>query len=104
MIIKGNAIEELNKMPPESVDLVVTDPPYKCISGGKPHKKGQPSGMLSLNDGKVFDHNDCPPRKYMPLLYRVLKSGCHAYIMTNLLNSSTERFCKPTDSKNLTAV
>ena len=37
MIIKGNAIEELNKMPPESVDLVVTDPPYKCISGGKPH-------------------------------------------------------------------
>lgn len=86
MIIKGNAIEELNKMPPESVDLVVTDPPYKCISGGKPHKKGQPSGMLSLNDGKVFDNNDCPPRKYMSLLYRVLKSGCHAYIMTDLLN------------------
>lgn len=64
----------------------MTDPPYKCISGGKPHKKGQPSGMLSLNDGKVFDYNDCPPRQYMPLLYRVLKNGCHAYVMTNFLN------------------
>lgn len=82
----GDAIKILNNLPPESVDLIVTDPPYKCISGGKPHKKGQPSGMLSLNDGKVFNHNDCPPSQYMQLLYSVLKSGCHAYIMTNLLN------------------
>lgn len=86
-LILGDAIDTLNNLPPESVDLIVTDPPYKCIRGGKPDRsKGAPSGMLSLNDGKVFSHNDCPAKQYMSLLYRVLKSGCHAYVMTNLLN------------------
>ena len=30
----GNSIELLKTIPTESVDLVVTDPPYKVISGG----------------------------------------------------------------------
>ena len=73
-------------MPDNSIDLVVTDPPYKCISGGKPHKKGQPSGMLSKNDGKIFDHNDIAPEEWMPEIYRILKDRTHCYIMTNVLN------------------
>ena len=73
-------------IPDNSIDLVVTDPPYKCISGGKPHKKGQPSGMLSKNDGKIFDHNDIAPEEWMPEIYRILKDRTHCYIMTNVLN------------------
>lgn len=69
-----------------SIDLVVTDPPYKVISGGKPHKKGQPSGMLSKNDGKIFKYNNIKPEVWMPEVYRVLKEGTHCYIMTNTIN------------------
>lgn len=70
----------------ESIDLIVTDPPYKCISGGKPNKKGQPSGMLSKNDGKIFKHNNILPNDWFPILYRILKEGSHCYVMTNTIN------------------
>ena len=45
-IINSDCLDIFKKMPNESVDLIVTDPPYRCISGGKPHSKGQPSGIL----------------------------------------------------------
>ncbi len=70
----------------ESIDLVVTDPPYRVISGGRAHKKGQPSGMLSKNDGKIFVHNDVNPNDWIPEVYRVLKPNSHCYIMTNTIN------------------
>lgn len=73
-------------IPDNSIDLVVTDPPYKVISGGKPHKKGQPSGMLSKNDGKIFKYNNIKPEVWIPEVYRVLKKGTHCYIMTNTIN------------------
>lgn len=73
-------------IPDDSIDLVVTDPPYKVISGGKPHKKGQPSGILSKNDGKIFKYNNIKPEVWMPEVYRVLKEGTHCYIMTNTIN------------------
>lgn len=85
----GDALDILASMEDESIDLVVTDPPYKCISGGKPKSKGQPSGMLSKNDGKIFNENDIAIEDWMPQLYRVLKNGSHAYVMTNLLNLET---------------
>lgn len=69
-----------------SIDLIVTDPPYKCISGGKPHLKEQPSGILSKNDGKIFAENDIEPEEWFPEIYRVLKDGSHCYVMTNVLN------------------
>lgn len=85
-LYNGDALDILVSMEDESIDLVVTDPPYKCISGGKPKSKGQPSGMLSKNDGKIFNENDIAIEDWMPQLYRVLKNGSHAYVMTNLLN------------------
>lgn len=69
-----------------SIDLIVTDPPYKCISGGKPHLKEQPSGILSKNDGKIFAENDIEPEEWFLEIYRVLKDGSHCYVMTNVLN------------------
>jgi site-specific DNA-methyltransferase (adenine-specific) len=70
----------------ETIDLVVTDPPYPVISGGKPHKKGQPSGMLSKNDGKIFKHNNVDPQIWIPEIYRILKQNTQCYIMTNTIN------------------
>lgn len=83
---KADCLEILSEFSDNSVDLIVTDPPYRCISGGKPHKKGQPSGMLSLNDGKVFAYNDIKPEQWFPELFRVLKPDSHCYIMVNTLN------------------
>lgn len=71
----------------ESVDMIFTDPPYPTISGGKGRPgDGSPSGMLSKNDGKIFEHNDIKIEDYASELYRVLKSPGHCYIMCNLLN------------------
>lgn len=85
-VVHADAIEYLKTLDDSSVDLIITDPPYKCISGGKNGKKGRPSGILSKNDGKIFKHNNISPEVWFPELYRVLKDGSHCYIMTNTLN------------------
>lgn len=81
-----DCLDVLKNIDDNSIDLIVTDPPYPVISGGKPHEKGQPSGMLSKNDGKIFEHNDIDPEDWFPELYRILKEGSHCYIMTNTIN------------------
>lgn len=88
----------MKKMPDCLVDLVVTDPPYRVISGGKPHKeKGAPSGILSKNDGKIFDYNDIDPEMWIPEIYRVLKDTSQCYIMVNNLNMERYlRVCRET--------
>jgi len=68
------------------VDAIITDPPYKVISGGKPKHKGQPSGLLSKNDGKIFKHNNLKEEDWFPKIFKLLKEGGHCYIMTNTLN------------------
>ena len=96
-IINSDTLALMKNIEAESIDLVVTDPPYKVISGGKPHKKGQPSGMLSKNDGKIFKHNDIKPELWIPEIYRILKNGTHCYIMTNTINLENYlRICRET--------
>lgn len=96
-IQQGDCLDLIKTLEDESIDLVVTDPPYKVISGGKNDGKDRrPSGILSKNDGKIFNHNSIAIRDYLPELYRVLKQDSDAYIMTNninlqeLLNVSTD--------------
>lgn len=99
-IINADIRDVFKDIQSESIDLVVTDPPYKCISGGKPHKKGQPSGMLSKNDGKIFEHNDIKPEEWIPEIYRVLKYNTHCYIMTNTINLENYlRICRESGFK-----
>ena len=69
-----------------SVDLIVTDPPYKVTARGN---AGNAGGMLQKEinkKGMVFKHNDIKIEEFMPELYRVLKEGSHCYIMTNHVN------------------
>lgn len=75
----------------ESVDLVLTDPPYRIISGGNATGKwkySQMSGALShqselTRQGKFFKYNDIKFCEWLPDVYRVLKPNTHCYIMTN---------------------
>lgn len=74
-------------IPDCSIDLVITDPPYKTITGGDSNgvNSERPKGMLSGNR-KLFKHQKLEISDWMPELYRVLKEGTHCYIFTNTLN------------------
>lgn len=75
------------RIPNESIDLIVTDPSYKTITGGNNDgvNSVRPKGMLSGNK-KIFKHQKIEIGDWMPELYRVLKQGTHCYIFTNVLN------------------
>ena len=85
-LLHGDCLELMKDIPDKSVDLVVTDPPYKTTSRGS---SGGTGGILKeeINKrGKVFKHNDIEFNEWLPELYRVLKDTGHAYIMSNNKN------------------
>ena len=85
-IINENAIEFMKALGNESIDLIVTDPPYKVTARGN---AGNSGGMMKKKlsmQGKIFKHNDIKPIDYIPEFYRLLKDGSHCYIMTNHVN------------------
>ena len=86
-IINGDSIESMKSLPSELFDLVVTDPPYKTITGGDSNGKNseRPKGMLSGNR-KLFKHQNIKISDWMSEIYRVLKDNTHCYIFTNALN------------------
>ena len=86
-IINGDSIESMKLLPSKIFDLVVTDPPYKTITGGDSNGKNseRPKGMLSGNR-KLFKHQNIKISDWMSELYRVLKENTHCYIFTNSLN------------------
>ena len=86
-IYNEDSIGAMKNMESECVDLLVTDPPYKTITGGDSNGKNseRPKGMLSGNR-KLFTHQNIKISDWMSEVYRVLKQGSHAYIFTNVLN------------------
>ena len=88
-IEQGDCLELMKEIPNGSIDLILTDPPYKVTSRGS---AGNSGGMLQKKinkSGMVFKHNDIEPKDYAPLFYRILKDGSHCYVMcnhTNLIN------------------
>lgn len=109
-IYLGDCLDIMKQIPEESIDLFLTDPPYKIIAGGMSLKddKKQCGGILSkryvsdgtncsnkwikkneynvpacVKQGKMFEYNDIKFSQWMPDAFRVLKNGSHCYIMTN---------------------
>ena len=76
-----------NDLEDESIDLIITDPPYKTITGGDSDgiNSKRPKGMLDGNR-KLFKYQKLEIKSWMSELYRVLKNGSHCYIFTNALN------------------
>ena len=73
-------------IPDESIDLIVTDPPYRVTSRGS---AGNSGGMLQKDinkKGQVFSFNNINCQEYAPEFFRVLKDGSHCYVMTNHIN------------------
>jgi site-specific DNA-methyltransferase (adenine-specific) len=87
-IEQGDCLELMKDIPDESIDLVVTDPPYKIVSGGCTTKKNATSGVLNnskkeVKSGKLFEHNELDFKDWLLEIYRILKPNTHCYIMIN---------------------
>lgn len=83
-IINADCMDILKQLPDESVDLVLTDPPYRVISGGKSDQ--YKNSIFKNNDGKIFKENDVNHEKWISEVFRVLKDGGEFYCMSNSLN------------------
>ena len=90
ILYNRDCLEVLEKLPNNSIDLVLTDCPYRVISGGSISKntKKPCSGILSHNNelarqGKLFQHNDIKFNEWLPLVYDKLKDNTHCYIFIN---------------------
>lgn len=85
-LYQGDCLDFLKTFGDASIDLIVTDPPYKVTSYGC---SGTAGGMIAKKQtmaGKIFEHNDIEPIEYAEEFYRLLKDGSHCYVMTNHVN------------------
>lgn len=83
-IYYGDCRELLPQLAP--ADLIVTDVAYETISGGNTTDKRRCSGILKINDGKIFAYNDIKTAEYADLFYNALVNPAHCYVMINNLN------------------
>lgn len=96
-VFNEDCLVGMKRIPSESVDLCVIDPPYRITSGGKKDSafrgaSGRKRNHLS-SGGKIFEHNDVHPSAFMNEIYRVLKNRTHFYCMTNDKNLKTMLMC-----------
>ena len=84
-LMKGDCLERMKELPDGSVDLCVSDIPYKLTGGGKGDgvNSKRPKGILVDNSQlmKVPKFED-----WLPELHRVMKNGTHIYLMCNFKN------------------
>lgn len=96
-IYNKDCLDVLKNIPDNCIDLIVTDCPYKIVSGGCTNvpRKDEPSGIFNrrsaftqqnAKNGKLFDHNDIEFKYWLPDIYRILKPNSHCYIMINSRN------------------
>ena len=85
-VYNTDAIEWLKSLDNDSVDLIVSDPPYRVTQHGHSGLGGifkTKVGEDKKLNGKLFEHNEVDVNDYAGELYRVLKPDSHCYIMTN---------------------
>lgn len=86
-LYNADCLEKMKDISDKSIDLIVSDIPYKIVSGGCTSKTNL-GGMLKRDDplvrqGKLFKHNDIKFSDFLPDLYRVLADNSHCYLMVN---------------------
>lgn len=81
----GDCLELMKDITDESIDLVLTDPPYKIVQGGCTNKAVRFTGTTfnQLKTGTLFRENNINFSDWLPDIYRILKKDSHCYIMCN---------------------
>ena len=102
-LIQGDCLEKMQDISDGSIDMILTDCPYKIVSGGctKIPIKGETSGILThrqtekrtdwvddVRTGKMFKYNSLDFSDWLPIIFTKLKKDSHAYIMINSRNLS----------------
>lgn len=84
-LLFGDCLERMKEIPDESVDLCVSDIPYKLTGGGKGDgvNSKRPKGILTDNTQLMQVPNF---EDWLPQLHRVMKNGTHIYLMCNFKN------------------
>lgn len=86
-IWNGDCLEIMKKIPDKSVDMILTDPPYRVTPrGGKSCTMGGYWKTELAKKGKIFNHNDISCKDYLPQFYRVLKDKTLCFVMCNSYN------------------
>ena len=84
-LLFGDCLERMKEIPDSSVDLCVSDIPYKLTGGGKGDgvNSKRPKGILTDNTQLMQVPNF---EDWLPQLHRVMKNGTHIYLMCNFKN------------------
>lgn len=84
-LIKGDCLEKMKEIESGSIDLILTDPPYKIIQGGCTNKAVRFKGTThdDLKNGELFKNNNIKFSDWLSEAFRVLKNGSHCIVMTN---------------------
>lgn len=101
-IFNEDCLIGMQRIPDGSVDLVVTDCPYKICSGGctkstptysecgeiLTHRKTEKrtDWVDDVRTGKMFKDNEITFEEWLPIIYAKLKEQAHCYIMVNSRN------------------
>lgn len=86
VIKQGDCLKLMLNIRNDSIDCIITDPPYRITSRGNSGNSGGMFQKKEVNNGKVFQTNNLEIEDWLPELYRVLKPQSHCYIMTNNKN------------------
>lgn len=81
-----NCLDTLKAIPSESIDLIVTDPPYKVTSRGSSGTMGGYWKSDIAKKGQIFKNNNISCKEYLPEFYRILKEKTICYVMCNNTN------------------
>jgi site-specific DNA-methyltransferase (adenine-specific) len=76
-LLLGDCLERMKDIPYESVDLVLTDPPYNMTKTGNSCRPNYMPG------GEILDGIPPNPTEWMSGVYGVLKEGSHFYTFCN---------------------
>jgi|TARA_R110000787_G_scaffold109808_1_gene218390 site-specific DNA-methyltransferase (adenine-specific) len=83
----GDCLEVMKTIEDNSIDAIITDPPYKVISGGQTKTANAFYKGKWKNDGKIFKHNEVDfNENFMSEMFRIMKEQSHIYFFTNFLN------------------
>lgn len=110
-IVNMDCIYGMKDIPDASVDLVITDCPYKIVSGGcrikasndecsgifnRRRDSKRADGVNEVRSGKLFKHDDIKFSDWLPDIFRILKSQTHFYVMVNDRNMKEMLNCAET--------
>lgn len=80
-IIQGDSLDKMKYIPNGSIDLIVTDPPYKMTKQGN---SCRPNYMKSGMGENLFDGELPNTKEWMKLCFDKLKDDAHFYVFTNI--------------------